>query len=91
MDVLGVILAKDNKIFTCALPANSQLMLPNNVFVNFYGALEEGKATIETQMVVRLLCMREASDSIPRIFINYINIHFLFFLIYFVIKKYFIF
>lgn len=47
MDILGVILTKDDKIFTFALPANSKLMLVVGVFFHFDSALREGKATIE--------------------------------------------
>lgn len=46
MDILGVILAADDWIFTSALPANSQLMLGDDVFVHFDGALREGKGTV---------------------------------------------
>lgn len=48
VDVLGAILIEDDQILTSALPTNSQLLLPDDVFVHFYGALEKGKAIIET-------------------------------------------
>lgn len=41
-----IILVEDYQIFTIALPANSQLMLVDGVFVHFDDALREGKVTI---------------------------------------------
>lgn len=46
VNVLSVILAKDDWIFTFALPTNSQVMLVDSVFVHFDDALREDKVTI---------------------------------------------